>query len=999
MYKHNSLFVWIIFFSLITFLTSCVREDEISIGQVLDCDCELLNEKGDKFIGTAGDKILFEGGRSQSKLAAFGGEHSVLTSPKNRFSLSHKIYNAQSDWYFRVSVWRKSENSKGFLVAASKDPSVLYVASDKAIEKGKDGWERIEIDVFTPIGFEGHEVNFYVWNNTNDTIYFDELKIERLAGKVYPAYPITPLSVIVDTSAYIKIQKKREKAFRDGILQTSDNDWVKGIVGDGNSLMEAKLRLKGDWLDHLKGEKWSYRIKLKKAYSWNGMRTFSIQTPAARGFLYEWVAHKFYNDQDILTSRYGFIPVSFNGRSRGLYAWEEHFEKYLLESSKRREGPILKFTEDALWEATRINSQLEKKQILATYSASIIKPFKQNKTIISEALFPQFLNAQKLMQQYKDQSKSASEIFDFDKLAKYYAMLDLTHANHSRAWHNQRMYFNPVICKLEPIAYDGFGELHKFYYGINGNYVYRILNSRSLNENEYDLITTVFHDSLFIESYIHFLEEYSSDNYLESVFTKINKEIDFYDSIIRLEFPYYSYEKLWLYKSAEDIRDYIPKLHAFLHEYRLNKDFKLNNAQVTFDKVEVTDKTAENFVSVYLGKKKDDSLVLNVFNYYPNKITILGTGTKSKHIEYFEHPEPVVLAFRGKQQKLTFTTDTTANYLFFLVDGSNETFKVEINKWPVPDGETAQQKMMGFINLKDSNIFESIRNKEIYIKDGSLKIDHPVIIPAGHKVYFSAGTNIDLTDKALFISYSPIFMNGTQEEPITITSSDFSANGFTILQAGGRSILEHVVFENLNTLDFEGWTLTGAVTFYESDVTVRNTVFYRNQCEDALNIVRSDFQVEDCNFESIYSDAFDSDFSTGNVLSTQFTNIGNDAIDFSGSEINIKNTTIVKASDKGISGGENSHIIVSNVNIEKSNIGIASKDLSVVEVSNSRITDCNYGLVLLQKKAEYGPAKIVFNNSKIIKPKQKYLIEKGSSVIQNGKLIKGKEKNVSKMFY
>lgn len=999
MYKHNSLFVWIVFLGLITSLASCVRDEEIKIGQVLNCDCELLNEKGDKFVGSGVDKNLFNAGRHQTKLFALSGQYSVLTSPKSRFALGHTISNTEADWYFRISVWRKSKRGGGYLVAAAKNADLLYVASNKLIEKGSDGWERLEIEMFTPLGFAGKEINIYVWNNTNDTVFFDDLKIERLAGKVYPEYPLTALAIIVDTSGFIKIQEKRKQAFRNGILQTSDNDWVKGIIGNGSKLMEAKLRLKGDWLDHLNGEKWSFRIKLKKAYSWNGMRTFSVQTPAARGYLYEWVAHKFYDDQDILTSRYGFIPITFNGKSRGLYAWEEHFEKYLLESSQRREGPILKFAEETFWEATLVNSKVEHKQLLAVYDAAIIEAFKQGKTNKDATLFPQFLNAQKLMQQYKDGSKPVSDIFDVNQLVKFYAMLDLTHANHSRAWHNQRLYFNPIICKLEPIAYDGFGELYKPYYGINGNYTYRILKSRKLNENEYDLMTFFFRDSLFIEKYIHHLKKYSSEDYLESVFSRIDNDIYFYDSIMKLEFPYYSYDKLWLQKSASDIRDYLPQLEVFLHEYRLNKDFKLIDETLDYVDVEVFGNTPEHFVNAYSVRGEKDSLIVNVFNYYPNQIIVLGTGKKNKYVEFFEHPEHIIKPFRGEGQKLTFATDTSSNYLFFMVNGSNETFKIEINKWPLPEGITAQQELMGLVNLEDSNVFEMVSNAEIHIKRGNLIINHPIIIPGGYTVIFRAGTTIDLVDNAMIISYSPVIMKGTKVSPITITSSDFSANGFTVLQAAQRSKLENVVFENLGNLDYNGWTITGAVTFYKSDVDIVNTRFYRNKCEDALNIIRSDFRVESSTFDNIFSDAFDSDFSTGLVTATHFTDIGNDAIDFSGSDIIIETTSIVNAKDKGISGGEHSFLKVIGVSISNSNIGIASKDLSVVEIEDSKITDCNYGLVLLQKKPEYGPAKIVLNNTKIINPKEKFLIEKGSLIELDGKKIKGKVKNVADLFY
>jgi hypothetical protein len=240
---------------------------------------------------------------------------------------------------------------------------------------------------------------------------------------------------------------------------------------------------------------------------------------------------------------------------------------------------------------------------------------------------------------------------------------------------------------------------------------------------------------------------------------------------------------------------------------------------------------------------------------------------------------------------------------------------------------------------------------------------------------------------------------GTSNKPIHITSSDFSSNGFTVLQANKRSIIDHVLFENLNTLDYKGWTLTGAVTFYESDVDITNTRFYRNQCEDALNIIRSDFKIDQSEFEYIFGDAFDSDFSTGKVLNTFFKTIGNDAIDFSGSKIAIKNTRIEKANDKGISGGEKSNLIVQSTTIVGSNIGVASKDLSSVEVYDSEILDCNIGLVLLQKKPEYGSSKMTLKNTPIKNPKTKMLVEKGSILKMDDITFEGTEDNLAEKFY
>jgi hypothetical protein len=673
--------------------------------------------------------------------------------------------------------------------------------------------------------------------------------------------------------------------------------------------------------------------------------------------------------------------------------------KQLLESRNRREGPIVKFTEDGFWQTVKLESKYNYKTSLPYYKSSIIVPFSRGKTIENPVLYDEFLIAQLLMKQYKDQSRSIDDVFDTEKFAKYFALIDLVRAYHSRAWHNQRMYYNPIICKLEPIAYDGFGEDPKLYNGIENNYIYRILKNKDIHENEFDLVSNLFNDSSFINKYINYLQKYSSDNFVNSQLQINYKELAYYDSLLKLEFPSAGFDTNYLYKSAIDIRSYLPELDMFLSNYASSDKISPDSRLVKYSDKKIYENTPEFFVNTYSSDIKNDSLQIEVFNYYPRKITLLGTGINKKHINFYFSKGIYLTQFRNHVESSLFTTDTLANYLFYIVEGNETIFKSEILKWPFPRGETPRQELVKYFPLSNNPLVESIKDWKVYIKTGKITCRQPLIIPKGYRVYIQAGTTIDFLDSSFILSNSPLFMLGTTQDPINITSSDFSANGIAVLQSDTISKLENVRFENLNTLNYKGWVLTGAVTFYESDVNLENVTFYRNQCEDALNIVRSEFKLANSVFENIFGDAFDSDFSNGIVKGTSFSNIGNDAIDFSGSKISIENTTIKNVNDKGISGGEDSHLKVFNVVIEKSNIGIASKDLSTVDVSATKLSDCFYGLVLLQKKPEYGGAKIVFNNSQIIDPKTEMLIEKGSTVLLDGKLIVGKAENVSKILY
>ena len=87
--------------------------------------------------------------------------------------------------------------------------------------------------------------------------------------------------------------------------------------------------MKGDWTDHLLGEKWSFRIETKKKKAFLGMREFSLQHPRTRNYLNEFVLHKLLKYENLPYLRYKFIPVSLNGKYLGIYALEEHFSKNL----------------------------------------------------------------------------------------------------------------------------------------------------------------------------------------------------------------------------------------------------------------------------------------------------------------------------------------------------------------------------------------------------------------------------------------------------------------------------------------------------------------------------------------------------------------------------------------------------------------------------------------------------------------------------------------------
>ncbi len=783
------------------------------------------------------------------------------------------------------------------------------------------------------------------------------------------------------------------QAFKNKILTSDDDSYVKGIILYKDDEIKAKIRLKGDWLDHLEGKKWSLRIKLKKKSSLFGLKTFSVQNPEARYFIDEWLLHKICEDEDILTTRYEFIPVKLNGENLGLYIYEEHFEKQLVEYKNRREGSLIKFSEDQVWKA-RIAGQ---ENNFPYYEASEIIAFKSSKLLKDKVLYNYFVIAQNLLNQFKYSESKASEIFDVEKLAKYYAMADLTKAYHGMIWNNLRFYYNPILCKLEPVAYDNYCEAGVMQW--SNRSIYGNFNSQYKKKKPQAFFNSIysFSDSVLVSYYIKYLEIYSSEEFIDNLFEKYEKDIKKYEGMIQKEYTDYSFDYNFLRHNAEQIRKTLPN---YINNIANNNYYEnIKNAKPTQDKIY---KAEYNFILPILYVKAfydNNKQEIKLINYYPENITIVGTSVDDRIISEPLAEDLIVNSFNQKNNEATLSeVAEDIDYLFFKLENIDEIFKISVNKWKYPNNYSPQKEIVENSNFGYQDYYY-IEGNNVIFHQKKHEIKDNIVIPPNYKVIINKSTEFDFTNNSLFISYSPVYINGEIGNPVIVKSSDGSAMGFTILQANEKSELNNVVFDNLNTLDINGWTLTGAVNFYESEVEINNTTFSNNNCEDALNIIRSNFLVNNCKFKNIYSDAFDSDFCTGILTKTNFNKIGNDAIDFSGSVVEIDNCNLSDIGDKGISGGEHSTLTISFCEINDCKIGIASKDKSKVVIKNCKVKEAVYGLVAFQKKPEYSFATITTENYIWENVITSFLIEKKSTLYLNGKTIQGTEKKVAKKFY
>jgi hypothetical protein len=677
------------------------------------------------------------------------------------------------------------------------------------------------------------------------------------------------------------------------------------------------------------------------------------------------------------------VPVYLNNVNLGLYAFEEHFEKQLVESKKRREGPILRFSEDQFWEAIAYEETGDH----PVQASAVIEAFKGSKMLVDSNLRSQFMVAQKLMYDYQSFNGNVHELFDVERMAKYCALTDLCSFEHGMNWHNQRFYYNPIISRLEPIAYDGnvdYGNALEA-----NNHLEGVFPAEHLFDQWYDhiLVRRLLGDEDFMATYIKYLRKYADSRFLEGFLAELSAEILHLESKIQKENPDYVFNENKFTDKAAYIRSQIDSLSPTMYSGL----FEGKKVEFEYRKREYQPTMPKFFVNPYLSGNNR----LEVFNYYQDSLQLIGIIKPGAFPEYFDENK-ALRAYRSNDVDVVqFEADAKpGDKLAFKVVGHPEIHERLIVPWPHPTSYDLRRL--------EYNIPEELflrQDSLLTVLKGDYVISESVVIPAGYRVRIEEGVRMDFIESSTLLSYSPVDVSGSLAEPIEMTTSDGTGFGLNILQAKGNSNISHLRYVGMNAFNYGRWSLSGALNIYESDIKIDHLEIRDNQCEDALNIIRSDFLVTNSTFQNIFADAFDSDFSTGTLSDSWFSNVANDAVDFSGSTVEINDCTMDSIGDKGISGGEGSTLIVSDCSISKANVAIASKDKSMLRLSNIQMSNCSYGLAVFKKKPEYGPAHIIAEGIEWEGVDTVLLVEKESTINLDGSLVEGKKKNVAALFY
>jgi len=451
---------------------------------------------------------------------------------------------------------------------------------------------------------------------------------------------------------------------------------------------KIKLRVKGDRSLHwYNKDQTSYRIDLRGDDRIWGLEEFSVQKPITRNYVYEYIFHKYLEAKDLIALKYFFINLSLNDSNQGIYAVEEGFSKELIERSKKRNGPIFGLEEANSLNYPQVEYDLYSKNYWESNHSDLIKETKLK------------------LEKIKNKTNNIDKVFDLEKWALYFAIIDLTGNFHGSIPKSVKLYYNPVTAKFEPIGFDGHYNSNLFQNFLLLDFLDLENRNCSYICEEREWYLRFLENDRFKNIYFQKLKEISSKKSIQSFYEANQETINFYneqflsetskkDRVFYKGVGLYIFDQNYLFDRANYIQNRIIEIEKKL---AINELFKndLIEKQNLLSKQEI--KSLENNYlldsnliidkNLYLASNKKLHIQKGVNIFFERDVSIFSEGSI-----FFNgtKEEPIIIHSNDNVGSLILSNN---NYKFDNVIFKNLSYPKEKDKI-----------LYGGINIINSNI-------------------------------------------------------------------------------------------------------------------------------------------------------------------------------------------------------------------------------------------------------------------------------------------------------
>ncbi len=831
--------------------------------------------------------------------------------------------------------------------------------------------------------------------------------VPRSPAETPPSNGLPTLELFIPERSGEILQRVRDAALERGIIMQDAKDVVPGTVALGGARLLAEIRIKGDWTDHVDTAQWSFRIHLQSG-DFLGMREFSIQAPKTRGYLWEWLVHAAARRENVLAPRSTFVNVVQNGHALGVYFLEEHFEKELLESQGRREGPIVIWDESTLWATLLQEGNVPAKGVRAlesslalrahtldpaeiraydekhlssieTLNRALITALDQMKALRALALAhqPESDRLRVLQAQDELRGRTLEEIVDAERLGCAHALASVFQIEHSLVWHNMRFYYDPLQARLEPILFD--------------NAPHDPSARDPVPFRARDLTAAFAESPVYTDALFENLGRMLRSTWLDELFDALQPELSTFEAALRAAGalpPGHSVGEMKQRLRAELV--YLRRACLPADPVNFAASYELRDARAnagagaievlawatTRAPVEVEGfrfsngsftAAAERLSADSLGAHRRGAAVVLPADGRP----VAFRFPMDERLTNLETVEKVTRALRQELQGGTaLDLDIRAVYRSLAAEEAGEellVFRRREGGWTAEEGRPSAPSLAQALEGHPFLRYDFAAD-ELSALSGIWDVEGDLVLPAGVGLALGPGTTLRFAEEAVLLADAPLTFRGTTALPVVLEPAEGAASwrGIVVLKAAGRSQWENAIVRNTAAIERGGWVLTGGVTFYRSPLTLLTCHFEGTRAEDGLNVFGADLLFDGVTFSSCDSDSFDGDFVTGELKNCTFRDGAADGIDVSGSDVRVLDCQFLRLGDKALSIGEGSRARIEGGLAEDVSIGVASKDRSEVEVEGLTVRAArNYALAAFVKKPEYGPARLVARGVRI----------------------------------
>lgn len=799
------------------------------------------------------------------------------------------------------------------------------------------------------------------------------------ANKFLPYFgpEIKKIAIDIKHKNMQKIAYQRNRALRKGSNTTTSDDYVPAKIIIDNKSQKVKLRLKGVFKDHWQNaDKWSLKVKAKKPVM--DMTKFSFIMPRAREFIHEWIYIKLLEYEGLIARKIDYVSVSINGKDNGLYIIEEDPSPYLLKRNGLVPGPIVGYSKDVYVreQIRRGHGSRSSMPVGAGFQARVIDSSGSSKVERDTEQYELYQKAVAMMEAFRNHELSLEEVFDTNKLATYLAVKALCGSSEFDP-NDTKFYFNPVTSKLEPLG----AEIHHKKRRVADWWV-------NAEDSDRSLFVDLFLGNMeFFAKYVKELERVSKKEYLDKFFKLYKEPISQISMVLQGHYKGFTFTKDDYYVNQSFMNRTLHPIKGVM-AYFYDIDGKAISAHLAN-----TEAVPMEILSLSLKNNGEETVLKPI----SKEAVLLKSKRKNDLMQYskifFRLPSSV-------NWNPKWADDLFVNYK---VIGTDNIKSTPVAKWKYLSKDKLLDSLKSTVYKSNIGEFGFLKlneaRKEITVSPGEWNLTKTLFVPRGYKLVALGGSTLNFMNSSSIISYSPIYFEGTESNPVILQAGDDQkGGGIAVIGTEEKSYMQHVIVEGLSKPVFDGLiSFDAAINFYESEVEIRDSEFEDIESAESISITRSHFKILKCEFEETESAFLDIRFSRGLIAESNFSESSQDAINILGSFIRVKSSSISDIKNTAIVSKSYGSAILKDVNISKVKQAIISSDSSLTALENCLIKEAKVGLIALNRTNDFALSTIRANKLLSEKVDLPYLLQKGSTLSINKKPQKPNFKKHKKM--